>query len=241
MSRDVESSTGKTKEVTDKLLAESGEIGKTLDIINEIAESINLLALNASIEAARAGDAGRGFAVIAQEVGHLADNTKESLLKVGEVVNRVQSGTHDVSAFMSQNTHQLMEQNQVILKTAEGIRTMINLLKKSVEAIDEAKASALSVETAEAESPPLKRITHFKRAPNIPLPISAESARFLPQYPTHFPFLHPRPGNPVPARLPHVPAASLPQNPTASAPVQNTPLSFRTPHSPNPTPPNRYA
>lgn len=88
MSRDVESSTGKTKEVTDKLLA---------------------------------------------------DNTKESLLKVGEVVNRVQGGTHDVSAFMSQNAHQLMEQNQVILKTVEGIRTMINLLKKSVEAIDEAE------------------------------------------------------------------------------------------------------
>lgn len=120
-------------------MAESGEIGKTLDIINEIAESINLLALNASIEAARAGDAGRGFAVVAQEVGHLADNTKESLLKVGEVVNRVQGGTHDVSAFMSQNAHQLMEQNQVILKTVEGIRTMINLLKKSVEAIDEAE------------------------------------------------------------------------------------------------------
>lgn len=70
MSRDVESSTGKTKEVTDKLLA---------------------------------------------------DNTKESLLKVGEVVNRVQGGTHDVSAFMSQNAHQLMEQNQVILKTVEAI------------------------------------------------------------------------------------------------------------------------
>ena len=140
MSRDVESSTGKTKEVTDKLLAESGETGKTLDIINEIAESINLLALNASIEAARAGDAGRGFAVVAQEVGHLADNTKESLQKVGEVVSRVQGGTHDVSEFMSQNARQLMNQNKVILETVEGIRTMMDLLRKSVEAIDEAEA-----------------------------------------------------------------------------------------------------
>ncbi len=139
MSQDVEKSTDKTKEVTDKLLMESGEIGSTLDIINEIAESINLLALNASIEAARAGEAGRGFAVVAQEVGHLADNTKESLQKVGEVVNRVQIGTHNVSEFMSQNAQQLMNQNKVIQETVEGIRTMMDLLKKSVEAIEEAE------------------------------------------------------------------------------------------------------
>ena len=139
MSRDVENSTGKTKEVTDKLLTESNEIGKTLDIINEIAESINLLALNASIEAARAGESGRGFAVVAQEVGHLAANTKESLQKVGEVVGRVQMGTHDVSAFMSKNAQQLMDQNKVIQETVEGVRTMMDLLKKSVEAIEAAE------------------------------------------------------------------------------------------------------
>ena len=89
MSVEVENSTSKTREVTDKLLQESGEIGTTLDIINEIAESINLLALNASIEAARAGEAGKGFAVVAQEVGGLADSTKESLKNVNEVVFRV--------------------------------------------------------------------------------------------------------------------------------------------------------
>lgn len=139
MSQEVEQSAGKTKEVTDKLLMESGEIGETLNIINEIAESINLLALNASIEAARAGEAGRGFAVVAQEVGHLADNTKESLQKVGEVVNRVQVGTHNVSEFMSQNAEQLLNQNKVIQETVEGVRTMMNLLKKSVEAIEEAE------------------------------------------------------------------------------------------------------
>ncbi len=139
MSQDVEKSTGKTKEVTDKLLTESGEIGATLDIINEIAESINLLALNASIEAARAGEAGRGFAVVAQEVGHLADNTKESQQKVGEVVSRVQMGTHNVSEFMSQNAQQLLNQNRVIQETVEGVRTMMDLLEKSVQAIEEAE------------------------------------------------------------------------------------------------------
>lgn len=138
MSAEVEKSTSQTRAVTDKLLEESGEIGKTLDIINEIAESINLLALNASIEAARAGEAGRGFAVVAQEVGHLAASTKESLNNVNEVVSRVQSGTNEVSRFMNVNAQQLLTQNKVIVETVEGIRTMMELLKKSVTAVQQA-------------------------------------------------------------------------------------------------------
>lgn len=140
ISEEVKNSTHETMKVTDKLLAESGEIGKTLDIINEIAESINLLALNASIEAARAGEAGRGFAVVAQEVGHLAENTKESLQNVNNVVTRVQMGTNDVSEFMNKNAKQFLEQNKVILETVEGVRAMMDLLKKSAEAIEQAES-----------------------------------------------------------------------------------------------------
>lgn len=138
MSEEVERSTNKTKEVTDKLLQESGEIGETLDIINGIAESINLLSLNASIEAARVGEAGRGFAVVAQEVGHLAISTKDSLKNVTDVVSRVQNGATEVSEFMNENAEQLLKQNKVIVDTVKGIRTMMELLKQSVEAIDQA-------------------------------------------------------------------------------------------------------
>lgn len=139
MSKEVENSTNRTMEVAGKLLAESGEIGKTLDIINEIAESINLLALNASIEAARAGEAGRGFAVVAQEVGHLAESTKESLQNVNNVVTRVQTGTNEVSEFVGRNAEQMMNQNRVILDTVKGVRTMMDLLKKSVDVIEQAE------------------------------------------------------------------------------------------------------
>ncbi len=140
VSKKVEQSTNETKEVTDKLLMESSEIGKTLDIINEIAESINLLALNASIEAARAGEAGRGFAVVAQEVGHLAENTKESLKNVNDVVTRVQSGTENVSRIMNENATQQLAQNRLIGETVEGIRNMMDLLKQSAEAIKQTDA-----------------------------------------------------------------------------------------------------
>lgn len=138
MSEVVERSTNKTKEVTDKLLQESGEIGETLNIIHEIAESINLLSLNASIEAARAGEAGKGFAVVAQEVGHLASSTKDSLQNVTDVVSRVQNGATEVSEFMNENAQQLLAQNKVIVDAVKDIRTMMELLKKSVEAISQA-------------------------------------------------------------------------------------------------------
>lgn len=138
MSKEVEDSTNKTKEVTDRLLQESGEMGATLEIINGIAESINLLSLNASIEAARAGESGRGFAVVAQEIGHLASNTKDSLKNVTDIVLRIQNGTTEVSEFMNKNTKQLLEQNKVIADTVEGVRTMMELLKKSLKAVGQA-------------------------------------------------------------------------------------------------------
>lgn len=137
---EVETSTRNTLQVTDNLLKETGEIGQTLNIINDIAESINLLALNASIEAARAGEAGRGFAVVASEVGNLANNTAASLQDVNEVVNRIQNGTAEVARFMNGNADQLMAQNKEMVNTVTGIRDMITLLKQSAKAIGAADA-----------------------------------------------------------------------------------------------------
>lgn len=136
MSKKVEASTDNTMNITQNLIDQTGEIGTTLEFINSIAESINLLALNASIEAARAGEAGKGFAVVAQEIGKLADNTKDSLKSVNEIIDKIKNNTNEVVKFMDENREQIMNQNKVLEESVTGIHQMINLLKTSVIAIE---------------------------------------------------------------------------------------------------------
>ncbi len=125
-----------TVEVADKLAEAVKEIGVTLNLINEISASTNLLALNASIEAARAGEAGRGFAVVAQEVGNLANSTKESLEEVEKIIARVQNNVDEISAHVKENSQKLDKQNEYYNNVFKGMQDMTGLLNESVSAIN---------------------------------------------------------------------------------------------------------
>lgn len=129
----VETSSSKTLEVMKKLQGDVDEINKTLDIINEIATSTNLLSLNASIEAARAGEYGKGFAVVANEVGTLANNTKNSVDSVSNVISRVIEGTTNAVKYVDQNADQMHQQSKMISLTIQQVKDMLELLKKSVD------------------------------------------------------------------------------------------------------------
>lgn len=125
-----------TIDVAEKLSGAVQEIGMTLKLISEISSSTNLLALNASIEAARAGEAGRGFAVVAQEVGNLANSTKESLQEVENVIARVQNNVGEITLHIQENSQKLEKQNEYFNHVFRGMQDMNDLLTMSADAVN---------------------------------------------------------------------------------------------------------
>jgi len=143
---DVEQVSSKIK----TLEQDSENIDSIIDVIKAIAEQTNLLALNAAIEAARAGEQGRGFAVVADEVRTLAQRTQISTQEIQEAINRLQQGTNNAVCAMANGQEKAIDAGKKALQASETLDT----IERSIHVITDINsliASAIYQQTAVSE------------------------------------------------------------------------------------------
>lgn len=120
----------------------SDQIGAIVRVIEDIADQTNLLALNAAIEAARAGEQGRGFAVVADEVRKLAERTTKATKEIGDMIRHIQQDTKSAVASMDQGTTQVGQGVELANKTGEALSRIHSMINSTAGMIQQIASAA---------------------------------------------------------------------------------------------------
>jgi len=142
----------------EQLEQHAAEVGSVIEVIQGISEQTNLLALNAAIEAARAGEAGRGFAVVADEVRALSARTRQSTVEIEAIIDKLQAGTH-AAVERIHRTHQstgaAVEQSSRVAERFQSIRERMSEMSAMnqgiAEALEEQRSTAETVSASMGE------------------------------------------------------------------------------------------
>ena len=176
-----------TSEAITSLDAKTGDIGKILQVINDVAEQTNLLALNASIIAAQAGSHGKGFAVVADEIKELAHRTKMSTMEISHVIEAVQFDTHRATGTIVMaeksivNGERLSKESEGALqKIVVGIQLSSERMNQIARATGEqAKGSQMIGKSIEHVSEMVQQIANATNEQSKGSELIRESAEFM--------------------------------------------------------------
>ncbi|WP_371377039.1 methyl-accepting chemotaxis protein [Sporomusa aerivorans] len=131
-----------TSDVVTALGEKSNQIGKILDVISDIARQTNLLALNAAIEAARAGKHGSGFAVVAEEVRKLAEQSQQSAERISQIVTEIQQHAEQAKSVINNNSSKVCEGVAVVQTAGQALQDILVQIAGTVKIINDIDAAS---------------------------------------------------------------------------------------------------
>jgi methyl-accepting chemotaxis protein len=146
--RTIAASVGATAKKVEELGKSFDQIGRIIGVIDDIADQTNLLALNAAIEAARAGEQGRGFAVVADEVRKLAERTTRATKEIADMIRTVQEETKVAVVAMEEGTKQVEEGVTTTSKAGDSLKQIIHMSEQVGEMITHIATAATEQSSA---------------------------------------------------------------------------------------------
>jgi len=176
----ISESVGVASKIIQDLESQSKQISSIINVIKEISDQTNLLALNAAIEAARAGEQGRGFAVVADEVRKLADRTGQSTQQISEMIEKIQIGTGHAVNSMQATVNRVAVGESLTQKAGNSISEIKSGAQQVLQAVNEISIAMQKESAASSEiTSNIEEIARMSQQNNIAIQATTQTAKNL--------------------------------------------------------------